>query len=234
MTYDPLALYAAAREHISDIARSLSDGEINRVVPGTPKWTVHDLVAHLAGLAVDVRHGNLDGAGTEEWTQAQVDARRDRSIDDLLSEWERDAPAVHEALSGERPILPFAIDAVTHEHDLRAAVGRVDESPTDDVRFAISLFSSGAQRGIAERGLPALRLAATDADVERLLGEGEPGATVRAPAYELFRMLAGRRSCDQVRGYDWDGDPTPYLDVICVFGALPSRDVIEPAPTLKR
>ena len=232
MTYDAVALYDAARQHIAGIVQSLSDAELSRVVPGTPKWTVHDLLAHLAGLATDVQNDNLAGAGTEAWTQAQVDARRDRSVAELLAEWERNAPAVHGALSGDPPRLPFAVDAVTHEHDLRAAVGRVDSQPAEDVRFAIAMFSTGAKRGIVERGLPPLRLVATDTDVDRLLGDGDPGASVRAPAYELFRMLAGRRGCDQVRAFDWDGDPTPYLDVVCVFGALPNRDVLEPAPTL--
>ena len=43
-------------------------------------------------------------------------------------------------------------------------------------------------------------------------------------------MVAGRRSKAQVRGYDWTGDPEPYLDGICVFGPLPDDDVMEAAP----
>ena len=48
-------------------------------------------------------------------------------------------------------------------------------------------------------------------------------ATVSTTEFELFRALAGRRSRAQVEGYDWTGDRTPYLDVLCVFGPLAER-----------
>ena len=34
---------------------------------------------------------------------------------------------------------------------------------------------------------------------------------VTTTAYDLLRALAGRRSEDQVREWDWSADPTPYL-----------------------
>ncbi len=37
---------------------------------------LHDALAHLVGVAVDLQAGNLDGVGSEDWTAAQVDARR--------------------------------------------------------------------------------------------------------------------------------------------------------------
>ncbi len=45
-------------------------------------------------------------------------------------------------------------------------------------------------------------------------GEGEPGATVIAEPYELARLICGRRTAEQIRGYLWDGDPEPYVSLL--------------------
>ena len=56
-------------------------------VPATPGWTVHDVVAHLTGLAGDWVHGNLDGYASPEWTQGHVDERVGRTPGSLAAEW---------------------------------------------------------------------------------------------------------------------------------------------------
>ena len=38
--------------------------EADSVVPATPEWTVHDVVADLGGITADIVSGNLAGAGT--------------------------------------------------------------------------------------------------------------------------------------------------------------------------
>ncbi|HET6214793.1 MAG TPA: hypothetical protein VFE14_18140, partial [Micromonosporaceae bacterium] len=52
----------------------------------------------------------------------------------------------------------------------------------------------------------------------RVVGNGEPAATVTADRYELVRMFAGRRSRRQIAAMDWAGDPTPYLPIIPAYG----------------
>jgi hypothetical protein len=60
-----------------------------------------------------------------------------------------------------------------------------------------------------------------------LIGEGaEPATTLRIDAYELARMVMGRRSLDQMLAYDWVGDPIPYLHHIPAFEP-PSAAIIE-------
>ncbi|MDP9325654.1 MAG: hypothetical protein M3O87_03860, partial [Candidatus Dormibacteraeota bacterium] len=76
-----------------------------------------------------------------------------------------------------------------------------------------------ASQRINEVGLPALELRYEGKT--RVLGEGEPGASITAPRYELVRALANRRSTAQIRAYDWTGDPEPYLPII---PAYQSRD----------
>jgi uncharacterized protein (TIGR03083 family) len=50
-------------------------------------WTVHDVMAHAIGIASDVANRRLDGVGSAEQNQRQVDERKDRSPKELLDEW---------------------------------------------------------------------------------------------------------------------------------------------------
>lgn len=50
-------------------------------------WTVKDLMAHAIGIAADVANRRLDGVGTPEANQRQVDERRGRTPRELLDEW---------------------------------------------------------------------------------------------------------------------------------------------------
>jgi len=50
-------------------------------------WTVKDVMAHAIGIASDVANRRLDGVGSAEQNQRQVDERRDRTPRELLDEW---------------------------------------------------------------------------------------------------------------------------------------------------
>ena len=50
-------------------------------------WTIKEVMAHTIGIASDVANRRLDGVGTAEKNQEQVDARRDRTPQQLLDEW---------------------------------------------------------------------------------------------------------------------------------------------------
>ena len=67
----------------------------------------------------------------------------------------------------------------------------------------------GLAASVATRSMAPLRV--RSGNNEWVTGEGEPGATLEAPLFELFRALSGRRSADQIRGYDWSGDREPYI-----------------------
>jgi hypothetical protein len=65
-------------------------------------------------------------------------------------------------------------------------------------------------------GLAPLRLC--DRDSEWLLGgEGEPGASLVADRFELFRAITGRRPVEAVRTWDWRGDPSAYLSILSPY-----------------
>ena len=60
-------------------------------------------------------------------------------------------------------------------------------------------------------GYPPLRLIIG----RRVVESGEqPAATVAVAPFEALRALTGRRSAAQVRAYDWDADPSPWLPAL--------------------
>lgn len=61
-------------------------------------WTVRDMVAHLVGNAADVVAQNLDGVGSAEYNQRQIDERAGRSPAELLAEWSTAGPALEESM----------------------------------------------------------------------------------------------------------------------------------------
>jgi hypothetical protein len=61
---------------------------------------------------------------------------------------------------------------------------------------------------------------AYDGKQRRLGGGDQLGATISADRYELVRVLAGRRTRERILDMDWDGDPTPFLDVLSEYGPV--------------
>src|SRR3954464_2381193 len=117
--------YAALRGRVRDVLGTTSPERLDAIAPATPKWRVRDVLAHMVGVVDDASNQRLDGVTTEPWTQAQVDARAGATVDDMLDEWDRIAPGF-EAVLTQMPARitgQVLFDAVTHEHDIRNAVG---------------------------------------------------------------------------------------------------------------
>jgi uncharacterized protein (TIGR03083 family) len=208
-------LYAEARGRITDIVSGLSDDQLQAPVPCTPGWTVRDLLSHVVGVAADVTSGRTEGGGSPPWTAAQVEARRDRSVKELLDEWAEVGPQLEKLLDEVPPVQRTLADITCHEHDLRGAVGQPGARDSGNVDFALQMGVAGLGSRITEAGLPALRLKSGNQEWE--VGSGEPVVTVTADAFDLQRSLFGRRSLDQIRALQWDGDSEPYLPVFSVF-----------------
>jgi len=204
---DTTAVYRDTRLRIRDVAAAAGDGAT--AVPACPAWTVRDVVAHLAGVCDDILAGNLEGAGTDPWTLAHVAPRADRSLADVLEEWDDLGRRVEALLGPGGAPAQLVFDEVTHEHDLRAALGcpgaREDVAVDVALGFAVPAMSAS----VGQADLPAIR-ARCGAD-EWILGSGEPEVTLTAAAFDLLRSLSGRRTAEQIKGLDWSADPTPWL-----------------------
>jgi len=194
--------YMAARQRVADLVAA-DPARATGPVPACPAWRVHDVVAHLTGLCTDILTGNVAGAATDPWTQAQVDARRDTSLTEVLDEWADAGPQVA-AMVEDFP-EPYGrqvvADLAVHEHDIRGALDRPGARDSDAVDVGLAFLCNVLVAPAAEeRGL---------APVEDVL---------IADDFELFRALTGRRSADQIRALRWRVDPEPYVPL---FGSGP-------------
>lgn len=203
----------------------LPEETLDAVAPATPEWRVRDVLAHLAGAMADIASGNLDDVASDKWTGAQVDARRDLPIGEVLDEWERCSAIVEPMIAKFDPLMRAMLltDAVTHEHDVRGALGVPGHRDSDAIAYAFRGISGGigSQRG--EAG--ALRIV-HDGGVS-VVGVGEPAATVRTTRFEIVRASVGRRSYDQIAAWDWEGDPRAESVVLARFAPPRVTPLIE-------
>jgi uncharacterized protein (TIGR03083 family) len=200
-------VYRANVEAVCALAETLHAEDLSRLVPATPDWTVHDLLAHLAGTPADLLADRMDDAPSPAWTARQVDARAARSPADLVAELRSNVDAVVATLEGnERPALVW--DAVVHHADLHEALGK--GAPPEQM-----------WRPVLEALAP------------RMLGESA-GAVGEVPDYELFRAFFSRRSRTQMLGWGTPLEPA-MLDGLCIFGPrdddqpVPERGRLDPA-----
>jgi hypothetical protein len=211
-------LYAETRQRLTGFVLSRA-GDWDRPAPATPGWTVHDLVAHLTGLAEDVAGGWLPTGGPiEERTAGHVARGRDVPVPELAEKWAKFSRTVEEVLDG-RPVWPIVLDVGAHEHDVRGAVG--DTGARDSAVVTI-----GTHLLLRSLDVPRPLLVRTEREEVRAgPGEGEP-VRLTTTTFEAFRWRLGRRSPAQLAAMDWSGDPSPFLDHLCVFGPARS-DVVE-------
>lgn len=202
------AAYAGIRRRVHELVGGVSD-RLGDTVPACPQWRVRDLVAHLAGVVDDVLGGRLEGAGSDHWTDAQVVARRDRDVDELLAEWNAQATQLEAVLdSFGPPGRQLVMDAVTHEHDLRGALGAPGERDSEAVVIGLDWLASAYQGAAGAGGHPGLRIVATDGAGATWVPpiERPVVATVSGSSFDLLRSLSGRRSEAEIRDLSWDGD----------------------------
>ena len=215
MRFDFAGIYREVREGMLDLADELTLKEWATLAPATPEWTVKDLYAHLAGVAADVLVGNIVFPGTDEWTAKQVGDRAEHTPQQVCEEWAETGPKL-EALMDElgAGLSAAAIDVWHHDQDARNAIGHHANRSGDGLTLALR---SGNVIGpkVEDAGLPALGVSTEG--YQRVFGGEKAVVTVTGDAYELARAFMGRRSYDQIKSFDWSGDPDPYLPHFSVF-----------------
>jgi len=183
-----VAAYTSLRSRVVDLVRAQPADVADRVVPHCPAWTVADLLAHMVGAPEDILAGRLDGVATDAWTQAQVDRHRGESLGVLADTWESTAEEFDVVLT----VIPapvnsqIVLDATTHEHDLRHALGV--PGAREDLAVTVAL---GWVLNTAEAASPGL--------AAQLVSSGLDN-------FDLLRACSGRRSRDQVAALGFDPD----------------------------
>jgi uncharacterized protein (TIGR03083 family) len=236
---DAAAAYRVVCERVDALVRG-RDGIAELAVPACPGWTVRQVVAHLAGVAQDIVALNLEEKGTGPWADAQVDRLGGRSIDDLLDLWGQslDTVAAHLALASDAGVCQLVFDTLTHEHDIRGALGQPG-SRAGDLAFnaALGFVTMMGDQFIRQAQLPALRLSTPT------IGSVQLGDPHTAPGrvelsisdFETLRAFGGRRSVGQLLALPWLGNPTDlmpaFTDVLPAFTnhglRPPTDDLIE-------
>lgn len=238
----------AGRQRVTELVVDLDEATAKMPVPTCPEWSIADVIAHMVGVCADVLAGNIEGVATDPWTAAQVEARRGRSIKELLDEWSEVAPPVEgmaQHFPGRVP-TQWILDITSHEHDIRHALRAPGAQDTENVAMVLEFMIGGLATSIAAHGLPPLE-ARADGNAWVVGGEGEtdlsavllgadppiggdrvPEATVEASTFDWVRGLTGRRNFDQLRNFTWTGDAERYLPAF-TFGPFrpATTDIVE-------
>ncbi len=168
-------VYGLSVDGVEAVVAGLRAGDLERVVPATPEWTVHALLAHLAGGSTDGVTGRMDGAPGPEWTARHIGERIDLSPAELFAELRSTQSGIKAFVEGaDRPAVVW--DKVVHLADLHEALGlgrtdpatwtpvaeamrgrvahvlALDELPADldDYALVRVAFSRRSQRQLAE------------------------------------------------------------------------------------
>jgi uncharacterized protein (TIGR03083 family) len=210
-----MAAYRAVRERVVRLLAGVDDGVASvTVVPACPGWTVTEVAGHLCGVCVDILEGNLEGAGTAPWADAQAARWAPIGLAAVLDQWNEVGPQV-EAIGAAFPAGPAAqlvFDITTHEHDLRGTLGEVGARDTTCLVVPLAFLGERLDHYVRDEGLATLRLESPDGWTSTA-GEGPAQIVVSATTFDLFRSFGGRRSLAQIRALDWTADPSPYLAV---------------------
>jgi uncharacterized protein (TIGR03083 family) len=220
-------LYGIERQRFVELQRACDDEALATKVPATPRWTVHDVFSHVVGITVDLNAGNFgDLSDPDAWTAAQVDVRRDRSVEQLSAEWAAAAPQFEDGLRllGYEIGSHYVGDLLQHAADVRHALGL--PRPDDDLSLAVGLdfYLISFDETLTAAGCGAVEI--TVAPETWTLGGGAPIASITGDRFELFRSLGGRRSASQIRALAWRGDADAVVPLLSRY-PLPANDLAE-------
>jgi len=206
--WDSTTAYRDLRDRVSNLIREHASG-VDELAPATPEWRVRDIVAHMAGICDDIAHGRLEGVGTDAWTSAQVEPRRDWPVDQLLDEWNEHSITIAPQIGSFPPVIvgQMITDAYMHEQDIRGALrapgGR--DSLAADIAFDWGSDRLGDRMTARHEG----SLVLETNGATKTAGSGKPVTRLCADRFDITRGFMGRRSRTQLESMGWDGPFEP-------------------------
>lgn len=217
-----LDAYRAVRNRICAIATDLWAEELAATVPSCPEWTVHDLIAHNMALPAAIGRGDLPDGDLQGWLDGLVEARRGQPVDELVAEWQ----TLDEVVGGVLSATPVLLDDLaTHEHDLRAAVGRPDHGALEaDLVVPAALHT--LIEGLTAADVGSIVIKAPEGTWRS--HDASAGWIVEAPAWEAFRAVGSRRTADELRLLPGEGHIESFIPVLDAHLPLPTASLREP------
>ena len=193
-----VSAYVDLRDRMIDFLRELPEEVADATVPFCPSWTVQQTVSHMVGVPDALLMGDFDGIASDEWTQRQVERHRGLSLAALADKWEEQADEFLKILNQipQPSLSQFVFDVVSHEHDVRHAVGR----PGNRNSAAVAVGAGFMKNAIA-----------MSKELDVSVVDNWPIST-----FEIFRTLGARRSLEQIVNAGLDAefvkeviDPSP-------------------------
>lgn len=202
-------------------------------------WSIRDLVSHLVGNATDVVARNLEGAGSAEYNQRQVDERAGRSPAELLAEWAEQGPLLEQGIAElaqdfwEAPYPPIGTvgDAVqrlledlwVHAQDIRVPLGdEVTTGPGLTATLDVLAHELPERAGRLAPGIGSVDLRAGEFARTVPVNEGGAAIAVSGDPVALALAATGRIALDGAIG---DGKlavspapPSGFADALNIYG----------------
>lgn len=224
MTVSEIAIgYRTTRQRVSELVGGLKDDEWGRMVPACPAWDVHDVIAHMSGVQELLTAGEGPTGDTQAWIDEIVAARRDIPVGELLDRWAACEQGTSAIIDGGVQVL--LVDVVSHEHDIRGALGRAGARDVSEVPMALGVMLSALKGLIEEAGLKAL---AVEAGTARWTSHDAPvGCTLEVDPWEALRIIVSRRTAEEMRAYRMTGDIEPYVRLLDARSPLPRQSLGE-------
>jgi uncharacterized protein (TIGR03083 family) len=213
-------VYCEIRERVTELCTGLTATDWEKITPHCPDWTIRQTLAHLAGVVDDGINGNLEGVATDSWTAAQIAKRADTSGEEILEEWNTWAPFVEDrATNVGLGFAQMVFDAVSHEHDLRFALGKPGARDSEALRIGLFFFQRRLPINAAEAQVICPQIIV---DGTPLFADPAPGAlTLTASMFDVIRAIGSRRTLDEIASLNWSGDPRAVMSALLPF-ALPA------------
>lgn len=191
-------------------------------VHACPGWSVRDTVAHLLGTLTDLIAGKIEESASDDWSAGHIERTQGRSISDLAAEWHVRANTTPGIF--ERYGALLVADLITHEFDIKHAIGNTQGRDLQEVRTVALFYLNALDQAWREDGVAPLRVLTGTSALD--IGGENPNVSVEMDWWEIGRVISGRRSIGQVKALAWSGDPAPWLDHLFVFGPR-ETDLVE-------
>ena len=157
----------------------------------------------------------MDGVGTDEWTARHVHDRRDRTMAELLQEWDEHGTAVEAMVDSFGEAGGQLVTDASRTNTTSAARWALPARDSEGVDVACTWIGTRIGEALDQATAGAWRVE-HDAGA-CTFGSGEPVATLRATRFEIVRAATGRRSREQIAAYAWEGDARQDLLVLGPF-----------------
>lgn len=225
---DEATSYLAAKRQMVRVAERLDAEQLRLTCPSCPAWSNQDVMAHhihFLGAMIDndvpseVFRAIIDtdeaarsaaGKVRDEWTEAGVDARRGRTPDELIGEW-------NQRIATMPSHVHPTVDVVVHLAGVLEALGErrgFDTALVEDSLRTYYEMTLADRIAVTGDGVT-LRCVDTGVRIGAASGQPEIGGT----GYELLRAIAGRRTrVEADDALDWGGAPESTRRLFSAYG----------------